>query len=102
MSNVARVVQVGEVREMEVKAARLEGASDARQLVEQERSQLLRQHEEQLQQLKAQEYQVGCFVQSLYVEPAAWNKCKPGRKINDCADRLLNSCCDGVDLCVQS
>ena len=64
MSDNTRAVQVGEVREIEVKAARLEGASDARQLVEQERSQLQRLHEEQLQQLKAQEHQVAWFVHS--------------------------------------
>ena len=41
-----------------MKAARLEGIAEAKQVVEHERSQLQRQHQDKLSQLQSQEQQV--------------------------------------------
>lgn len=49
------VQQVGQVREVEVRAARGEGANEARQVADEERTQLQHEHQERLQQLQAQE-----------------------------------------------
>ena len=49
------VHQVGQVREVEVRAARGEGANEARQVADQERTQLQHEHQERLQQFRAQE-----------------------------------------------
>ncbi|KAL0029933.1 hypothetical protein WJX77_008191 [Trebouxia sp. C0004] len=50
--------QVGQVREVEVKAARAEGSNDARLVASQERAALQQDHQERLQQLQAQEQQM--------------------------------------------
>ena len=46
------------MREVEVRAARLEGIAEAKQVVEHERSQLQQQHQDKLSQLQSQEQQV--------------------------------------------
>ena len=46
------------VREVEVKAARMEGLEEARQVADQQRLQLQQEQEERLQQLQTQEQQV--------------------------------------------
>ena len=52
------VLQVGQVREVEVRAARGEGVHEARQLADREHARLQQDHQERLQQLQAQEQQV--------------------------------------------
>ena len=52
------MLQVGQVREVEVKAARGEGVNEAHQLADRERARLQQDHQERLQQLQAQEQQV--------------------------------------------
>lgn len=52
------LVQVGQVREVEVRAAKLEGIAEARHVIDKERSQLQQQHQVKLSQLKTQEQQV--------------------------------------------
>lgn len=50
--------QVGQVREIEVRAARGEGALEARQVAEQQRMQLQQERQERVQHLQHQEQQV--------------------------------------------
>ena len=50
--------QVGRVRDVEVRAAREEGALQAHQVAEQHRTQLQQEKQERLQQLQQQEQQV--------------------------------------------
>ena len=50
------------MRDVEVKAARAEGVSDARHVANQERAGLQQDQQEHLQQLQAQEQQVCCSL----------------------------------------
>ena len=59
---VCLLVQVGQVREVEVRAAKLEGIAEARHVIDKERSELQQQHEVKLSQLKAQEQQVAAIM----------------------------------------
>ena len=60
--DVSGVFQVGQVREVEVKAARAEGVNDARHVASQQRAGLQQDQQERLQQLQAQEQQVCCSL----------------------------------------
>ena len=59
---VCLVVQVGQVREVEVRAAKLEGIAEARHVIDKERSELQQQHQVKLSQLQAQEQQVTAIM----------------------------------------
>ena len=58
ITSVVLVWQVGQVREVEVRAARGEGALDAHHVAEQQRMQLQQEGQERLQHLRDQEQQV--------------------------------------------